>query len=158
MKAKSEFKVGKHSIGYLYDSFTKRFGDETFEKVSVPPRAITLPRTMNDAEIESELKPGLCTLGDVLTVLDSTNETFKDGNWNLFYFPACVVLVGWGAGDRTWGVDGWGRGDDGWHGGGRVFSPATDRPQPSALSDLTLESLDARLKKLESFINSELLK
>ena len=158
MNSSEEFKVGKHSIGFVNSSFIERFEEQDFEAVTTPPRAIRLPQYMNNAQIESELKPGLCTLGDVLAVLDSTDLTYRDGNWNLFYFPSCVVSVCWDSWGGSWGVSAWHRDGGVWNEGDRVFSPASDRLEHSVPSGLSLESLDARLKKIERIINPELLK
>lgn len=136
MKATEEFKVGTHGIGYIESDLLKRVGIETFEPVQTAPRAIVLPRYMNDSEIESELDPGTCSLGDILSVLDSDNPTFKDGNWNLFYFPACVVSVRWGSIDRSWRVFAWLRDDYDWSVGSRVFSPADHVSRASNTSTL----------------------
>lgn len=140
MEASKEFKVGKHGIGWVDSDFLKRFGEREFEQVAIPPRATTLPRLMSDSEIASEFKPGNCTIGDVLAVMESGEEKYKDGNFNIFYFPECVVSVYWYAGDREWRVGTWGRDGYGWYAGRRVFSPASDRPQSSSAS--TLESSD----------------
>src|SRR3990167_7663270 len=93
---KEEFVVGKHSIGWLNERFTN-YLDEVDKKVSshVMPTFQKLPRDMNDATIESELKPGLCELGDVLAFLDNAPDECKDGYANLFYTPAFVVDVHW---------------------------------------------------------------
>lgn len=147
-KASEEFVVGKHNIGWLYNF--EQFKDDTF-KTRPMPTFQKLSRSMTDAEIESELKPGISTLGDVLTFLDEAPEEYRDGYANLFYLPSCVVDVNWHAGDRGWLVGTWLRGDDRWGAGARVRSPATG---PSTLSPgtsdtLTLESLDLRLERLE---------
>lgn len=156
MKFSNEFKVGEHGIGYVSNDFTKRFAEQNFEESAVPPRAITLPRHMTDTQIESELKPGYCTLGDVLAVIESGEEKYKDGNWNLFYFEACVVGVYWRSFDGGWVVSAWDRDGHGWSAGNRVFSPAAGLIS-SITSDLTLESLDARVRKIEYIINPDLL-
>lgn len=157
MKSSKEFAVGKHGIGYVSSSFTSRIGDVEFESVAWLPRPTILPRDMTDAEIESELKPGMCTLGDVLAVMDSADKAFKDGYANIFYFPSCVVYVCWD-GDE-WRVFAWDRVGRAWCAGARVFSPASGRAlETSGTKDLSLESLDARLKKLEGLINPDLLK
>jgi hypothetical protein len=156
MKTSTEFKVGKHGIGYVSSSFISRIKVEEFEPVSAPPRAIVLPRNMTDEKIESELKPGISTLGDVLAVLTSENLEYRDGRLNLFYTPSCVVSVYWD-GDG-WRVYGWARDGYEWDGGYRVFSPATVSSEPMTSGPMSLESLDARLKKLESIINPSLLK
>lgn len=148
-KASEEFVVGKHKIGWLYTF--DQFKDETFGKRPLPTFQ-KLPRNMTDAEIESELKVGICTLGDVLEFLDNAPEECKDGYANLFYLPSCVVFVRWRADNRGWLVNTWDRDDYRWGAGGRVFSPATDAEMLGAgRSDaLTLESLDLRIKKLEN--------
>lgn len=123
IEAKKEIKEGKHGIGYVSSSFESRFYDKEFDSVKTPPSFQKLPRNMTDAQIESELKPGFCTLGDVLAVIQSDNAEFKDGNWNLFYFEACVVVVGWRG--SYWDVLAFDRDDRAWAAGRRVFSPAT---------------------------------
>lgn len=81
---------------------------------------------MTDAEIESELKPGICTIGDVLDFLKNPPEGSKDGNWNLFYLEHFVVGVRWGAWSGFWRVYAWRRGDNNeWDACDRLFSPAT---------------------------------
>lgn len=158
MKFNEEFQIGKHKIGYLSSTFKEAFKDSEFVSVLVPAYQ-KLPRRMSDAAIESELKPGICTLGDLITFMDNAPEECKDGWYNLFYFPSFVVDVDWHGGE--WYVDAWGRGDGEWIADFRVFSPATTKPSESsssASSSLTLESLDARVRKLESLINPALLK
>ena len=94
-KAKDEFVVGRHNIGYISESFKEYFyGADDFERKD-KPKSQTLSRYMTDSEIESELKPGLCELGDVLAFLENPSEGSKDVYWNLFYFPSCVVYVFW---------------------------------------------------------------
>lgn len=100
------------------------------------PTAQVLPRNMIDAQIESELKPGYCTLGDVLAFLEEAPKKYKDGNWNLFYTPAFVVSVRWN-GDE-WRVSAWGRDGRGWDADSRVFSPATNS---KALKSKPLDTL-----------------
>lgn len=154
MKTTTEFKVGKHGIGWISDTFAKRVGISEFEK-SVMPRVHTLQRNMTDAEIENEITKGqYASLGDVLAVLDSTDPVFKDGNWNLFYFPSCVVDVDWYSGDRGWHVGAWDRGGSGWNAGGRVLSPATSNRLNFELD--SSESLERRVEKIEKIL--ELLK
>ena len=126
-KVSTEFKVGKNGIGYLWGNFEEKFKGQTFKEVAVPPRAITLPRDMTDAQIESELKPGYCTLGDVLAVLKSDDPKYKDGYANLFYFKDTVVSVDWYAGHGGWVVGAWGRDGIRWYAGHRVFSLVTDQ-------------------------------
>lgn len=158
MKTIEEFQVGKNNIGYISSLFFSHV-PEYFEKVTEVRWSTTiLSRTMTDTQIESELKPGTCTLGDVLAVIKSEDASFKDGYANIFYFPSCVVGVNWGG--VEWGVVDWGRGGGAWGAGSRVFSPASGRSDTvsSGPTDLSLESLDARLKKIEGLINPELLK
>lgn len=158
MEASKEFVEGKHNIGWVGSSFKEKLYGESFEPVQLGSYGV-LPRDMNDAAIESELKPGFCTLGDVHALLKSDNQVFKDGNWNLFYFPSFVVRVSWVGG--VWGVSAWHRDDSAWFPGIRVFSPANGRSGPMIAGPsggLTLESVHARLQKLESLINPELLK
>lgn len=155
MKTSEEFMVGKHGIGYIYE-------DKWFSMLQEQPLGDpvqlgsyqTLPRSMRDSEIESELKPGICTTADVLAFLDNAPEECKDGYANLFYFPAFVVVVVWRSSGRGWRVDAWERVGNSWHGSPRVFSPATGSSGTASSSEtLTLGSLDSRLKKLEKLFN-----
>lgn len=156
MKYDQEFVKGKHQIGWVDYIITRHFKGSSFED-KIAPTSQTILRPMSDAEIESELKPGLCELGDILAFLDNAPEECKDGRANLFYFSAFVVGVYWHGGG--WYVDAWRRGAYRWDDDGRVFSPATGTSAPLASSDtLNLESFDARLKKLEAIFNSNLLK
>lgn len=148
-KASEEFKVGINEIGYVYSSFASRFSGQEFEMPIAAPSSKKIPRFMSDAEIESEFKPGSCTLGDVLAVLRSDNPEYKDGNWNLFYFEACVVDVNWNSGRGDWSVSAWGRGGGKWGAGNRVFSPATDA---EALGTMPSETLALRLAELKKTI------
>lgn len=158
LTASEVFAEGKYQIGYVSPYFKECFYKSFFEEVKSAPTWQTLSRTMSDAEIESTLKPGNCTLGDVLSIIESTDPAYKDGNWNLFYMPTCVVSVYWNAGYGAWNVDAWQRDVDVWDAGGRVFSPATRSVTQISSDTLTLESLDARLKKIEAIINPDLLK
>lgn len=161
-KVSEEFVVGKHEIGYVGNDFKSNFGNDSFEERALG-KFQKLPRSMSDEEIESELKPGICTLGDVLAFLKNPPEGSKDGNYNLFSSPSFVVLVHWFGDD--WRVSTWGRGDGTWIAGDRVFSPATgssgsQSPQP--LDALTLDqaikiikeagSVIERLEKIEAWI------
>lgn len=152
LKASTEFKVGKHNIGWINDRFLGSFGDKTFTERPMP-KFQTLPRDMTDAAIESELKPGLCELGDILAFLDNAPEEYRD-NCNLFYTPDFVVRVLWGSFRRRWYVSTWYRGDDAWGQGCRVFSQATK--SSGTKSSVTLEpsapaSFEARIKALEDW-------
>lgn len=142
MKTKEEFKVGKHDIRYINSTFCEYVGIDTFETSASKLHALTLPRSMTDKEIESELVPGLCTLGDIVQILD-TNE-YRDGKLYLFYLSSCVVCVYWLADSRGWYVSTWKRGGSEWDAGRRVFSPATGDfiTQPS--DTLNLETFDRR--------------
>lgn len=132
LQASEEFVVGKHGIGYVYSDFISQVGDVEFEQSSEVGRFQTLSRTMDDFQIEAELKPGNCTLGDVVAFMENAPEGCKDGYANLFYLAGCVVCVYWYAGGREWGVSAWRRDGSRWHAGRRVFSPATDTGPVSA--------------------------
>lgn len=134
-KAKDEFKVGNHKIGYINDRFLEAYKDTEFEKRPTPTFQ-KLPRAMKDTEIEYELKCGYCSLGDILSFLDNATEECKDGWANIFYTPEFVVGVCWDGG--YWSVGTWRRLDGVWYGRSRVFSPAiesssTQSSNPSAL-------------------------
>lgn len=141
MKASTEFKVGNHDIGYISPAFEREFGSTSFNKRPTP-KFQKLPHTMNDAAIESELKPGMCELGDILAFLKDAPEECKDGWANLFYTPAFVVGVHWYCRGRDWCVFAWSRGGDGWGEGLRVFSPATDASVPSNSDLKSFETLN----------------
>ena len=148
-KASEEFMVGKHNIGYIWDSFKNEFGND-----EVSPGKILsfqkLPRDMKDSEIISELGVQECTLGDVLTTLDAAGEEIKDGYWNIFYIKGHSRVVGVRWCDGEWLVRGWVRDDFSWFAGGRVFSPATGArsSSPKSSGSLTLESFISELKDL----------
>lgn len=144
--ASEEIKVGKYDIGFVSSDFVERFGSQKFASRTLGSFQ-RLPRAMSDAEIESELKPGLCELGDVLAFLKNPPEGTKDGNWNLFYTPAFVVYVRWYSGSSFWSVSTWPRDDIRWRGGGRVFSPATD--SSSALNSSDTLTLSAAIKMVK---------
>lgn len=145
--ASKEFLVGNHNIGYIYDSFTERFGKEKFSVRKLGTYQ-TLSKYMTDAQIESELKPGICELGDVLAFLDNAPTESKDGNWNLFYTKSFVVFVRWHADSGEWRVGAWLRDDCEWVQGNRVFSPATDHSESLGSSvTLTLESAIEMVKE-----------
>lgn len=159
MNSQKEFAVGKHNIGWIDSDLKKRFSDVEFKAKELPTFQ-KLPRTMTDAQIESELQPGVCELGDVLAFLDGAPEETKDGYWNLFYFTDVVVDVGWDSSDRRWRVDAWHRDGSEWDGDDRVFSPAT---KTEKLGTMILRNSDAltlvqRLERLEKLFNPELLK
>lgn len=124
MNSTKEFQVGKHGIAWLDSDFKKYIPETSFE-----PRAVgsfrKLERSMLDSEIESQLTPGTCELGDVLAFLDNAPQECKDGYANLFYLSGCVVYVHWYSGDSGWRVCAWQRGGDDWSADNRVFSPAT---------------------------------
>ncbi len=138
LKASSEFKVGSHSIGWVDSDFTREFGSFDFVPVASVGTFQTLPRYMTDSEITSELKPGTCTLGDVLAFLQNPPEGTKDGNWNIFYVrenPSFVVCVFWFEFRRVWRVSAYARGGNDWYRGTRVFSPANVSSGTESSSD-----------------------
>lgn len=148
--ASNEFKVGNHSIGWLDNDFTSRYGSEEFVKRDMP-KFQKLPRSMNDATIESELKPGLCELGDVMAFLDNAPEECKDGYSNIFYVGSFVVSVRWGSWYGFWRVSAWHRDGYVWNEGFRVFSPANrselSAPQTSPSDTLTLDGAIKMVKE-----------
>ena len=147
----NEFQVGKHSIGWLGSYFEEKFISPNIQFEERPLGSYqTLTKYMKDAEIENDLKPGICELGDVLAFLKNPPEGTKDGNWNLFYTASCVVRVSWDSDAGGWSVRAWNRGGSGWGAGVRVFSPATRalEPKASELSDtLALEDAIKLVKK-----------
>lgn len=139
LKASEEFVVGKHNIGYVSSDFKSEFKDTEFE-LSATPTFQKLPRAMNDVVIESELKPGLCTVGDILAFIDNPPEGTKDDYSNLFYTKSFVVGVYWGSGSGMWSVHAYRRDGYEWGSDGRVFSPVTENSGPK---NFDLESFDA---------------
>lgn len=139
MKTKDEFKVGKHGIGYIY-GLEKL--DKDFEPVEKLPTYQTLTRSMTDAEIEKELKPGYYTLGDVAFLIENAPSICKNGKTNLFYLPSCVVNA-YRHGD-DWHVVAADRDDGRWIEGERVFFSATGsqtmstKPSDSLPLELTI--------------------
>lgn len=112
---------------------------------------------MTNTKIESELKPGLCELGDVLAFLDTPPKECKDGNWNLFYLPECVVHVYWHAVYGVWDVNAWPRDAYGWREGHRIFSPATEHSalRPLNSDALTLVSeIEERFERLKKILQA----
>lgn len=141
-----EIKEDKYSIGYVSSDFKSRFGSEEFSEKSVGMFKI-LQRNMTDAEIENELKPGICTVADIAAFLKNLPEGTKNGNWNLFYTSACVVSVRWNSYSADWNVNTWSRGGLSWDADGRVFSPATDRSYTVISSEtLSLSDIEIRVK------------
>lgn len=136
-----EFQVRKHDIGYLGSDFLPRLGHLPLEEKTVGSFQ-KLPRYMKDSEIISEMKPGECSLGDVLAFLKKAPKECFDGNWNLFYIAETAFVVGvcWFAGFGRWCVRAWDRGSA-WDADFRVFSPATGSSKPSELGSSTLEPL-----------------
>ncbi len=156
MKNTKEFEVGKHNIRWISSDFRRHFPDGT--EFAEKPLGVfqKLPRSMNDAAIESELAPGLCELGDVLAFLDQAPEECKDGNFNLFYTKDCVVGVYWSSFDGEWSVVAWRRRGVVWGRGGRVFSPATRSSVPQSSAAVALgpsepRYLEERVRELEEW-------
>lgn len=138
MKTEKEFKIEKHNIGWISSRFQERVGVTEFKTSANDLNLVTLKKNMTDKEIEREVTKGqMATLGDVLNLLDSDKKAYRDGNWNLFYLPACVVSVGWGGGE--WDVHAWDRDGGAWFEGDRVFSPATDSQTLSPSDSLPFE-------------------
>lgn len=147
LKASQEFKVGKNEIGWISDRLVRAFNGDTFVLLDQKPTVTTLERRMPDAEIEREIVRGRqVTLGDVLSLLRSSEKTYKDGYANLFYFPSFVVLVPWDGGG--WYVSADGRGGHGWIQGYRVCCPATDSQ--------SLDTVPADSLPLELIINGHI--
>lgn len=154
MKASGEFVVGKHKIGWVDSDFLPRMGDKEFSEKPVPTFR-KLGKYMTDAEIESELKPGLCDLGDILAFLKNPPEECKDGYANLFYTSAFVVFVRWDGVGGGWSVGAWRRGGRRWIANDRVFSPATvssDTRPSSESSTLDSSNLIKNLTKIKIII------
>lgn len=152
MKANEEFKIGKHNIGYIDSSFTKGFDSASFEERPMPTFQ-KLPRSMNDATIESELNPRLCELGDIVSFLDGSLEECRDGYWNLFYMESFVVRVFWYSSSSDWCVSTWYRYGHGWSGGSRVFSPAAAPLEIKNSRSFDSKILSEILNRLESLEN-----
>jgi hypothetical protein len=156
LKASEEFVFGKHNIGYVNPDFLKHCANTDFEERPMPTFQV-LPRNMTNAEIESELKVGICDLGDIIALLGS-NVTggYKDGLANLFYTDSFVVIVFWYSVGRYWYVDTCGRGARGWDAGRRVFSRNCSVPTP--IDAQTLVSFDTSklksLKKQDCYLGS----
>lgn len=156
MKNIKEFEAGKHNIRWISSDFKRYFPEGTEFTERSMGAFQKLPRSMNDAAIESELKPGLCELGDVLAFLDHASEECKDGNFNLFYTNDCVVGVYWDSFDGKWRVDAWGRDGDAWLQDSRVFSPATGSSvarssAAEALRPSDTRYLEDRVRELEEW-------
>lgn len=150
MTPSKEFSVGNHSIGWMNDRFVEFVKDAREIETCLMPTFQKLPRNMTDAQIESELKPGLCGLNGVLAFLDNAPEECKDGYANLFYFPGFVVRVRWYSSGRHWRVVAWRRDGRRWFSGGRVCTPATGAQTLSPESSETL-TLEQRIKSLEEW-------
>lgn len=146
LKASEEFVVGKHSIGWVDSDFRNAFYEKSFSPSTLGKFQKLGKYMANADEIERELKPGKCSLGDVLAFLQNPPEGCKDGWANLFLIGDRVVSVRWGSDDGGWGVDAWCR-DGVWSGGGRVFSPGLDSQSLDSSESLTLERAIELVKK-----------
>lgn len=155
LKAKEEFVIGKHGIGWVNTDFTKFFGDMEFEPTAMPTFR-RLEHNMTDAEIMAEYKAGLCTLGDVIRVLDSDEPKYKDGYFSIFYVKGLggvfAVYVFWGSDRGQWGVGVWRLDDGTWGAGSRVVSPsvATQSLDASTLKPSDIPTLEQRVAELEA--------
>jgi hypothetical protein len=137
---------------WVSSPFTEKFGNKEIIPAKTVPTFKTLERAMNDSEIKSELGAQECTLEDIAAFLENPPEGTKDGYWNIFYVAGCVVGVDWGSGSREWRVDAWGLGDGRWGAGSRAFSRNWHSEPLKSESSLTLESLAARVGKLENIL------
>jgi len=147
MKTKDHFKVGEHNIGWVSPSFLTNVPDG-FSMGSV--LGYTLTKESGSVSDTSQ-----CTLGDIIATLDAATPEMKDGWGNFFLCGSVLVRVLWGDDRREWDVSDWSP-DGAVFAGRRVFS-GNLKLAPSAPDTLTLESLAARLKKLEALVNPELL-
>lgn len=127
MNSNKEFKVGKHSIGWIGPNFQEHFGDMDFKKTKPKLQVKVLERDMTDREIIAEWKPQESTLGDLLFALDN-DILSKNGYANIFHIrdkkgTLWAVIVRWDSGSREWGV-GAGSVDSSrpWRRGDRVLS------------------------------------
>lgn len=144
-KPLEEFQVGKHNIGWVDSDFHIRFPNIEFKERKLGTFQ-KLGRNMTDTEIESELKPGMCELGDVVAFLENPPEGTKDGWSNLFYTASVVVGVYWRG--SYWDVDTWDRDGSHWGAEHRVFSPATESVSLSPSESLDTLSLGRLIKNL----------
>lgn len=146
LKAKDEFIVGKHDIGWIDSDFKNRFGGAKFEERALGAFA-KLPRSMNGNEMITKRVVEECELGDVLALLKNPPEESKDGDYNLFVLSSFVVGVYWS--DSDWRVRTWDRGGYDWGSHDRVFSPATvSNPPGTEPSDaLILNPFQSELLK-----------
>lgn len=152
MKAKNEFKEGKHNTGYVSHSFLEKFGDMNLTGGGIELAYKDLPRDMYDREINAELGVEEVALDDVLYMIKH-DLLKKSGYSNIFYFGGFVVNVHWDSGDAGWYVSDW-RLDDGiWRAGNRVFSRNWNSdPQNTALtSSDPLGELEKRVAALEEW-------
>lgn len=147
LKTKDHFKVGKHNIGWISDTFLDQV-DATFEK-GLMPSYHTLTRYMTAKEIKSEINPGKCSLGDIIAFLDNAPKECKDGYGNFFYCGSLLVRVHWDCVSHYWDVFGWNP-DGVVNAPRRAFS--NNLPLRSLDTDTsTLASLATRIEKLEEF-------
>lgn len=149
MKTSEEFRVGKHQIGWISSSILSAL-PATFKKRTSPTYQVT-SKTMSFAELPE------CELGHILSFLENPPEECKDGYGNYFKCGSLLVCVRWGGVNRGWDVGGWAPGDD-VGAGRRVFSGNLKLGTSGKTSDaLSLESLTARVEKLEALFNPKLL-
>lgn len=136
------FKVGNLNIGWVDSDFNKEFSSQSFSPKKIGSFQKLGKYFSNAGEIEKELNPGTCELGDVYAFLQSPPEGTKDGWSNLFLVGDKVLSVYWHSGDDGWLVSCCSRVRI-WHGVNRVFSPETSGPRSLAAGPLDTLTLPA---------------
>jgi hypothetical protein len=120
---------------YVYRDFRDRIVQKATPTPSVPPirlHRFVLERDAPDKDIEAELGPNhvfteteVCWIVAEMIAKQQKGEPgdlLNNGYANLFYTPAWVVNVGWGAGGREWDVGTWRRVGHVWRAGPSAFS------------------------------------
>lgn len=140
---------------WVSSSFTEKFGNEDITAAKEVPSFKTLPRSMNDAEIRSELGIQECTLEDVAAFLENPPEGIDDGYANLFYVRGLVLSVFWDGDRPGWGVYAYRLDGLRWFEGDRAFSgnlKSDPLPQPSESLSLEFSELAARVEEIEAIL------
>lgn len=124
---------------YIWDNFRNWILNMAPDQIPAFQGTLTkfmLTKSMNDAEIRSEIGDGTYSVSEVLATIAALTERqpkgedgdlLTNGYANIFYVKlndACVVAVGvgWDSGDREWHCDASGLGGGRWAGGSCVFS------------------------------------